>query len=114
MRRRIPCPGLANPRLFLFLGAALTVLLAPDCVHASGGITEFSSPLEKVVNTVTGTAGKLISIAALGIAGLAYLFNREDISGGFKILLQVIMGISFVCFAGGIVNTVFSFSGALV
>lgn len=111
MRRRTF--RLVNPRLFLLL-AALAVLLVPDCPLASGGITEFSSPLEKVVNTVTGTAGKLISICALGIAGFMYLFGRDDISGGFKILLQVIMGISFVCFAGGIVNSVFSFSGALV
>ena len=111
MRRRIL--RLANPRLFLLL-AALTVLLAPDCACASGGISEFSSPLEKVVNTVTGTAGKLISIAALAIAGIMYLYNRDDISGGFKLLLQVIMGISIVCFAGSVVNSVFSFSGALV
>ncbi len=105
---------LANPCLFLLLFAALAVLLDPGCAFASGGISEFSSPLEKVVNTVTGTAGKLISIAALAIAGFMYLFNRDDISGGFKILLQLIMGISIVCFAGGIVNSVFSFSGALV
>lgn len=111
MRRRIL--RLANPRLFLLL-AALTVLLVPDCACASGGISEFSSPLEKVVNTVTGTAGKLISIAALAIAGIMYLYNRDDISGGFKLLLQVIMGISIVCFAGSVVNSVFSFSGALV
>ena len=111
MRRHI---RLANPCLFLLLFAALAVLLDPGSAFASGGISEFSSPLEKVVNTVTGTAGKLISIAAMAIAGIMYLFSRDDISGGFKLLLQVVMGISIVCFAGGVVNSVFSFSGALV
>lgn len=90
------------------------LILLPELALASGGITEFSSPLEKVVNTVTGPAGKYISIVAMAICGIVYLFNREDISGGFKLLLGVVFGISFIAFAGSIVNTVFSFSGALV
>ena len=65
------------------------------------------------MNTITGPAGKFISIAAFGITFIIYLFNREDISGSFKLLLQVIMGIAGLAFAGSIVNSVFSFSGAV-
>lgn len=90
------------------------LLLLPELALASGGITEFSSPLEKVVNTITGPAGKYISITAMAICGVIFLFNREDISGGFKLLLSAVFGISFIAFAGSMVNTVFSFSGALV
>ena len=32
----------------------LAIVVVPEMASASGGITEFSSPLEKVVNTVTG------------------------------------------------------------
>ena len=92
----------------LMLGAFCSEALA------SGGITEFSGPLEKVVNTIAGPAGKYISIAAFGITFLVYMFNREDISGSFKMLLQVVMGISGVAFAGSIVNSMFSFTGALI
>ena len=40
--------------------------------------------------------------------------NKDDISGGFKLLLGVVFGISFIAFASSIVNSVFTFSGALV
>lgn len=106
--------AVADHRLFPVIVAVTLAVTLPDCAFASGGITEFSSPLEKVVNTVTGPAGKYISITAMAIAGLMYVFNRDDISGAFKILLQVVIGISFICFAGSVVNSVFSFSGALV
>lgn len=94
--------------LAFFLG------VCPDLALASGGITEFAGPLEKVVNTITGSAGRYISIVAVGICGLLYLFNREDISGAFKMLLSVVAGISFLAFAGSIVNSTFSFSGAVL
>jgi type IV secretion system protein TrbC len=80
----------------------------------AGGISEFSSPLEQVVNTITGPAGKWISITAMAICGIIYIFNKDDLSGGFKLLLQVVFGISFICFASSIVNSVFSFSGAVL
>ena len=101
-------PGIA------LLALAAFCLMLPDVAAASGGITEFSSPLEKVVNTVTGPAGKWISIVAMALCGIIFIMNKDDISGGFKLLLGVVFGISFIAFAGSIVNTVFTFSGALV
>ena len=101
-------PGLA------LLGLMAFSLFFPDIAAASGGITEFSSPLEKVVNTVTGPAGKWISIVAMALCGIIFIMNKDDISGGFKLLLGVVFGISFIAFASSIVNSVFTFSGALV
>ena len=98
-----------------FLGLAAACLLAfPDLAAASGGITEFSSPLEKVVNTITGPAGKWISIVAMALCGVIFIMNKDDITGGFKLLLSVVFGISFIAFAASIVNSVFSFSGAVI
>lgn len=98
-----------------FLGLAAVCLLAfPDLAAASGGITEFSSPLEQVVNTITGPAGKWISIVAMALCGVIFIMNKDDISGGFKLLLSVVFGISFIAFAASIVNSVFSFSGAVI
>lgn len=94
--------------LAFFLG------VCPDPALASGGITEFSGPLEKVVNTITGPAGKYISITAVGICGIIYLMNRDDVSGAFKMLLGVVAGISLIAFAGSIVNSTVSFSGAVI
>ena len=99
----------------LFFIALVAVVVAfPEMVLASGGITEFSSPLEKVVNTITGPAGKYISSVAMAICGLIFIMNKDDISGGFKLLLSVVFGISFIAFAGSMVNSIFSFSGAVL
>lgn len=99
---------------FLCFAAALGICLMPELAAASGGISEFSGPLEKVVGTITGPAGKWISITAMAICGIIFIMNKDDISGGFKLLLSVVFGISFIAFAGSIVNSVFSFSGAVI
>jgi type IV secretion system protein VirB2 len=92
----------------------LAIVVVPEVATASGGITEFASPLEQVVNTVTGPAGKWISIVAMALCGVIFILNKDDLSGGFKLLLQVVFGISFIAFATSIVNSVFSFSGAVI
>ena len=98
----------------LFIVFAASAMAIPEMALARGGITEFSSPLEKVVNTVTGPAGKYISIVAMAICGIIFIMNKDDISGGFKLLLSVVFGISFIAFAGSMVNSIFSFSGAVL
>lgn len=103
-----------NSRLFFVALSAFCLLALPGIAAASGGITEFSSPLEKVVNTITGPAGKWISIVAMALCGVIFIMNKDDISGGFKLLLSVVFGISFIAFAASIVNSVFSFSGAVI
>jgi type IV secretion system protein VirB2 len=94
--------------------AVLAAFGFPRAARASGGIGDFSAPLEKVMNTITGPAGKTISIVAMAICGLTFIWNKDDISGGFKLLLGVVFGISFIAFASSIVNNIFSFSGAMV
>lgn len=108
LTRKAPFSSLA---VFGILAACLCF---PDIAAASGGITEFSSPLERVVNTITGPAGKWISIVAMALCGVIFIMNKDDISGGFKLLLSVVFGISFIAFAASIVNSVFSFSGAVI
>lgn len=104
-----------NRNIWAFSALALLALMAmPDLALASGGIGEFSAPLEKVMNTITGPAGKAISIVAMALCGLVFIMNKDDLSGGFKLLLGVVFGISFIAFAASIVNSVFSFSGAVV
>ena len=64
---------------FAFLGlVALCLLAFPEFAAASGGITEFSSPLEQVVNTITGPAGKWIAIVAMALCGVIFIMNKND------------------------------------
>ena len=64
-------------RLAVF-GFLALCLCFPDIAAASGGITEFSSPLERVVNTITGPAGKWISIVAMALCGVIFIMNNNE------------------------------------
>ncbi len=112
----LPAADSRFPRLkpMAVFGLLALCLCFPDIAAASGGITEFSSPLERVVNSFTGPAGKWISIVAMALCGVIFIMNKDDISGGFKLLLSVVFGISFIAFAASIVNSVFSFSKAVI
>lgn len=63
-----------------------------------------------MVQTVTGPAARWVSIVAMALCGILYIFNRDEPAGGFKLLLGVVFGISFIAFATSIVDSVFSFS----
>jgi type IV secretion system protein VirB2 len=93
---------------------ALCAVFAPDLALASGGISEFVTGPQKVMETLTGPLGRIISIIAMGVTGTMFIYNRDDMSGGLKILLSVVFGISFIAFASPIVDGLFSFSGARV
>lgn len=88
-------------------------LVIPDFAFA-GGIDEFSGPLEKLVATLTGNVGKAVSIAGIGSCGIYFAVNRESIDGIFKVVIGVVMGICLIPFAGDIINSMFSFSGAVI
>ena len=84
--KHLPLSGNASPSAWPGKNAALMCLALlslslclPDIAAASGGITEFSSPLEKVVNTITGPAGKWISIVAMALCGVIFIMNNNAI-----------------------------------
>lgn len=94
--------------------AALLAMVLPDAAYATGGISDLATPLERVVGTITGPVGKAVSIIALCVTGLAYIFGRSEMSEGVKMLCGIVFGISFIAFATNIVNYLFPFSGAVV
>ena len=96
------------------LALTLLIMALPEAAMASGGVDDFSGPFEKVVNTITGPWGKFVSIAGMAICGVVFIFNRQDMGEGFKMMLQVVFGICFICFAATIVGSMFSFTGAVI
>ena len=85
-----------------------------DPALASNAISEFNTPFEAVVGTITGPIGRWISIASMALCGIMFIMKREELTGGFKLLLGVVFGISFIAFAASIVDNLFTFSGALI
>ncbi|MDL2209991.1 TrbC/VirB2 family protein [Desulfovibrio sp. OttesenSCG-928-O18] len=70
--------SLLSLKAFAVFGFLAFCLCFPDIAAASGGITEFSSPLESVVNTITGPAGKWISIVAMALCGVIFIINKNE------------------------------------
>ncbi|MBI9079289.1 MAG: TrbC/VirB2 family protein [Pseudodesulfovibrio sp.] len=99
-------------RIILFSFIILAFLVEPAL--ASNAISEFNSPFESVVGTITGPIGRWISIAAMALCGIMFIMKREELTGGFKLLLGVVFGICFIAFAASIVDSMFTFSGALI
>lgn len=92
----------------------LALLLIPEIAAAANSITELESPFEQVVGTITGPVGRWVSIGAMALCGFAYIMKRNELTEGFKMLLGVVFGISFIALASSIVDGIFSFSGALL
>lgn len=95
---------------------AMASLLLPGTAWAGTGIGEFAAPIKAVVDTVTGTTARYISVAAMAGAGLTLFLGRNELDGIVKTLLVVVIAISFVAFASPIVMSVFGsgFEGALL
>jgi type IV secretion system protein VirB2 len=102
-------------RNVVFLGI-LALLLIPEIAVAANSITELEGPFEQVVGTLTGPVGKGISIAGMALCGITFIIKRDNIEGGFKMLLGIVFAISFIAFASSMVDTIFSsgFTGALL
>ena len=103
-----------NFRTLFTLFALAAFCLLPELASASGGISELTGPVEKVVGTITGPVGRGIAIFGMALCGIIFIVKRDDLTGGFQLLLGVVFGISFIAFAGSMIDTIFSFSGALI
>ncbi|NDV28953.1 TrbC/VirB2 family protein [Desulfovibrio sp. JC010] len=103
-----------NKHKYLPLLAILLLAALPDAAFASNSINELSTPMEMVVGTITGPVGRWICIGGMGISGIAFIMKREELEGGFKTLLKTVFGMSFVALAASIVDSIFSFSGAVI
>ena len=95
--------------------AVLTLLAAfmPDVALASDDFG-MGGAFETITKVITGKWGKMISIAGMAICGVTFIFARQDMAEGFKMMLQVTFGICFIVFAVTIVDALFNFSGALI
>lgn len=101
-------------KIFPVLAVVCALCLVASAAWGSGGITEFEEPAFKVMNTLTGTWAKYFSIIMMAITGVTFILKREELSGGFKMLLSIVFGISFIAYASSIVSTLFGFKGALL
>lgn len=87
--------------LMLFVVAAL--LLIPDFAHAAGAGGSgmpWESPLQKLVDSLTGPVAIGISILCILGAGLALAFGGE-ITGFVRTMIVIVLVVAVIVFAAG-------------
>lgn len=92
--------------LFLFL-----LLSAPVTFAAETGLP-WESPLEKILNSLTGPVAKILGVIAIVIAGFGIAFGEAG--SGMRRLFQVILGLSIAFTASTMMVSLFGFSGGAV
>lgn len=97
---------------FLALFAALAAFM-PDLALAADNFG-MGTPFDTIQQVITGKWGKMISIAGMALCGVVFIFARQDMAEGFKLMLQVTFGMCFIVFAVTIVDALFTFSSAII
>jgi type IV secretion system protein VirB2 len=82
----------------------LASFVVDDVAHAQSVFSKADSFLQKVVDALTGTTGKLISMIAVVAVGLAAVFGRIE----WTKALIVLGGIAIIVGAPQIVNALWS------
>ena len=92
----------------------LCVVLLSPLAHASNTGMPWESPLEKIVNSITGPVAFGVSVLGIVSAGIGLIFNNNDMSGFVKLLAALALVISLIVFATNLLSTVFGVSSTLV
>lgn len=93
----------------LVCGSVLTVLYAYDAFAGTGTISNFTTPIQTVIDWVTGEIGRLLSIVVLAFFGM-YLWRKRADDKGERGLMYLV-GSAIVLGATNIV-TALGFTGA--
>ena len=104
-----------NKNVFLVKEAALTIVAFIWSLTARASSTTslpWDSPMQTLVNSLTGPVLLGISILAVMLCGLMLAYG--DFSSTGKRIVSVVMGISLACAAPSVVVTWFHFSGAVI
>ena len=98
-------------RKLIQLSVLTVVLLAAADAFAAGSGMPWESPLEKILDSVTGPVAKVLGVLAIALTGLA-MANSEG--GGFmKKLLNVVMGLCIAFSATSFGLSFFGYGGGL-
>ena len=102
-------------KMYLPLLISLAMIFLLSDLALADTISEFESPMERVMNTLTGPWAKAVAIVMFVTAAFILWFRKEELDGFAKGLCVVVMIIATLAFAPAIVGSMFSFSsGALI
>ena len=93
--------------------ALLFLHVAASNAFAGGGDMPWETPLENIMNSVSGPVAKAVGVIAIVVTGLALAFGEGG--GGMKKMLWVVFGLTIAFTATSFFLDFFGFSsGALI
>ena len=99
-RNRITCAALLG-----LAGSLLTANLA----YAAGTNMPWEAPLQNILDSIQGPVAKSLAVIVIIITGLTLAFGET--SGGFRRLIQIVLGLSIAFAASSFFLSFFSFGG---
>jgi type IV secretion system protein VirB2 len=91
----------------IFLSALVLVLAQP--AWASGSNMPWETPLQSILDSITGPVAKIAGVIAITITGLMWAFG--DTSGVMRRGIQIVFGLSVAFTASSFFLSFFSFGG---
>lgn len=100
--------------ILLFLLLIMALIIFPNSAFASGGVSEFTRPLELLADMIGGPWIKIIGVLSFMISGAGYVLMKKTAEEQATGILLTVMGLSVVLAASSFVANFFGFSGALI
>ena len=77
--------------------------------YATGTGMPWEAPLQSILDSVQGPVAKIIAVIIITVTGLTLAFGET--SGGFRRLIQIVLGLSIAFAASSFFISFFSFGG---
>ncbi len=102
---------LSSPALTSMLGSSLicTLVFQPVSALAAGTDMPWEAPLQNILDSIQGPVAKSLAVIIIIITGLTLAFGET--SGGFRRLIQIVLGLSIAFAASSFFLSFFSFGG---
>lgn len=90
----------------------VVLFLISSSVYATATGLPWESPLEKILDSLTGPVAKILGVVAIVIAGFGIAFGEAG--SGMRRIFQIVLGLSIAFTASSLVVSLFGFSGGAV
>lgn len=94
------------------MAAAIALWALAGTARAAGSNMPWEAPLQSILDSIQGPVAKIIAVIIIIVTGLTLAFG--DTSGGFRRLIQIVLGLSIAFAASSFFLSFFSFSGGAV
>ena len=94
----------------LTVSILLMVITLTNAYATATGLP-WESPLQKILDSLTGPVAKVLGVTAIVLAGFGIAFGEA--SGGLRRIFQIVLGLSIAFTASSIIVSLFGFSGGV-